>query len=312
MDYFTEQLDSVKKQIKVMEFQKNHRDRLVKHFFEMETKYQESQRQLKEMEKKCQLLQEENTQLKVMLSNNRSGGSQRSGKTTPIGQQHSTMGTTPSPKEIRSLHTPSPASSQRMMTTPTSSQKGRKEWQPFHPPSGPTRLLVRPPPCNGKIISPKAAQNVGTPGVMAVMPNQLSSAGGMDGHRTSPMSLSPVYSIQQQRPGLSSNSYTTPVSNRTAVLGPLPQSMPQRLQKQQRSPQPMAGVQHGNAGSGSFGTSLSFDQQLMQSQPKKFISIPSYTSSTMTPSTAANIGLRPSAPSSVPPRIITLSRHKVS
>lgn len=26
-------------------------------------------------------------------------------------------------------------------------------------------------------VSPKAAQNVGTPGVMAVMPNQLSSAG---------------------------------------------------------------------------------------------------------------------------------------
>ncbi|XP_065914476.1 uncharacterized protein [Dysidea avara] len=241
-----------------------------------------------------------------MMLNNRSGGSsssQRSGRTTPIGQA-AVMGNTPSPKEMRSLRTPSP-SGQRM-TTPSSGQKGKKEWQPFHPSSGPNRLLVRPPPCNGKIISPKGLHNTATPGSTAMLPGP--HVGSMDGHGTSPMSLSPVLT-QPQRPLLSSNAYTTPIPTRGTGPGAVPHSLPGRIQKQRQSPQPMTGVQHGPPSSYMIPSAMDQQSNLTQSQGRRFIPIPNH-STNVTPVPAT--GWRQGVPSSVPPRIITLSRQKTT
>lgn len=179
--YFTNPIDLSKKYYtqlsQVLEFQKSHRERLAANIEKKVLAAERLQRhmsRLQELEREVAVLQEENVHLKRLLANN----SSRPG--TPHSYRNS-PGTTP-----RRGHTPSPTCSQYSSspygrTTPNSSQKenkGSHHWQNqlSRPASGPTRLSVRTPPCNGFMGTVR-----GTPSPNKQVLSRPGSAGGTPG-----------------------------------------------------------------------------------------------------------------------------------
>ncbi|XP_078365187.1 putative E3 SUMO-protein ligase RNF212 [Oculina patagonica] len=255
--YFTDPANLSKKYhsqlSQVIEFQKSHRQRLAANNEKKVLAVERLQRQmsrLQELEREVAVLQEENSHLKRLLANSSSR------PVTPHNYRNS-----PGAAPMKRGHTPSPTGSQYSAspygrTPPNSSQKENKalnQWQNqlSRSASGPARLSVRTPPCNGfmgtvrrtpspnKQLLSRPGSAGGTPGTIlrshlqgmhlsrtantpgsyeAATPSGLGAAGGP----YSPMSMSsPALTARSSTPGnnrLSNRSqYTTPSSSQSAT-----------------------------------------------------------------------------------------------
>ncbi|PFX32291.1 RING finger protein C14orf164 [Stylophora pistillata] len=180
--YFTNPIDLSKKYYtqlsQVLEFQKSHRQRLAANIEKKvlaAERLQKHMTRLQELEREVAVLQEENNHLKSLLASSSSRpGAPHNFRNSP--------GTIPGKRG----HTPSPTCSQYSSspygkTTPNSSQKenkGSHHWQNqlSRPVSGPTRLSVRTPPCNGFMGTVR-----GTPSPNKQDLSRPGSAGGTSG-----------------------------------------------------------------------------------------------------------------------------------
>ncbi|CAH1779570.1 unnamed protein product [Owenia fusiformis] len=212
--FFTDPVELMKRHQKqlmqVMDFQKNHRQRLTSYIREKVTRQksiiENSKKTMgQDVDREMKALREENQYLKRLIQSGRGGG----GPGTPGGMRGSMMGTPTSTQRPLSGKTPSPQGNNSPFNqranrarSPYSNEKLASQFTQPRTPSGSNRITIRGPPSHGRMgVIPQSSR---TPSPQ--MQKLLGSAGNISIERDkrghiSPMNVSPGPSASLRRDG---------------------------------------------------------------------------------------------------------------